>query len=368
MASRLRTEPEHRTAGDPRQWALLTAAARITGHVERHAVDREMLNAAAGLWSLDDAALYQILDGAPARCRRLMARSAGGVVIHDRFAPDQEQPIESIPGAEAAITGGVSRLQAEPGRVSLLLPIRNGHGQPVRLLCLRAEGSVLERELPAIEALLALYQNHLNLIDDSERDALTGLRNRRTFDHLLINLLAGERLNDTADTGFRRSGSEERQDGSNWIAVLDIDRFKSINDRFGHLFGDEVLILIANLMQTCFRASDPLFRFGGEEFVIVLCGVNQAGAASAVDRFRERLEAQIFPQVGCITVSAGYTEIAAGQPSSAILNRADAALYFAKANGRNRACCYEELLRAGCIEPETLSAASGTDGRSVELF
>ncbi len=367
MASRPRTEPENDSADSPREWALLTAAARITGYVERHAVDREMLNAAAALWNLEDAALFQIHDGPPARCRRLMARSAGGVVIHEPFSPDQEQTLASIPGAEAVVAGAASRLHAEADGLSLLLPIRNGHGQPVRLLRLRAAGRRLDRDQGAIQALLALYQNHLNLIDDSERDALTGLRNRRTFDHLLLSLLAGERLNGAAGSGFRRGGREDGA-GSNWIAVLDIDRFKSINDRFGHLFGDEVLILIANLMQTCFRASDPLFRFGGEEFVIVLCGVNQAGAASAVDRFRERLESQVFPQVGRITVSAGYTEIAAGQPSSAILNRADAALYFAKANGRNRACCYEELLQTGCIEPETLSAASGADERRIELF
>lgn len=354
----------------PGEGALLAAAARITRHIERHAVDRELLLSAAALWRLDEAELYQISDGQPPACRRLMAVHGSGAVQQDPVVMfEREGPLASLPGARDAIASGSAHLHPGPSGLSLLLPIRGGQDQVVRLLRLSASGVRLERERSAAVALLALYQNHLRLIDDSERDALTGLRNRRTFDQLLTSLLAGERADEAATCGFRRRPLEH---GGNWLAVLDIDGFKGINDRFGHLFGDEVLILVANLMQTCFRASDPLFRFGGEEFVIVLCGVSQTGAASAVDRFRKRLEAQIFPQVGRITISAGYAEIEPGKPSSAILNRADAALYYAKQTGRNRACCYERLVARGLIEPEALclvSTAEGAgEGAGIELF
>jgi len=116
-------------------------------------------------------------------------------------------------------------------------------------------------------------------------------------------------------------------------------------------------------MQKSFRALDPLFRFGGEEFVVVLCGVDQAGAHAAVERFRANLEAQNFPQVGRITISSGYTEIAEGELSSEVLNRADAALYYAKQHGRNRTCCYEALVEDGAISPLCRSTAG-----AVELF
>jgi diguanylate cyclase (GGDEF)-like protein len=248
------------------------------------------------------------------------------------------------------------------GTYSLTFPIWNKNRQPVRLLKLDAPCVPLHQAERSMQALLDLYQNHLNLIEDSELDALTGLRNRRTFDHLLLNLLAGNAAVEQAPAGFRRLVREDATDG-NWLAVLDIDRFKLINDRYGHLFGDEVLILIANLMNKSFRAHDPLFRFGGEEFVIVLCGVEEAGANTALERFRGRLESQRFPQVGQITISTGFTQIREGELTSEVLNRADAALYYAKAHGRNRTCCFERLVEDGLLSPLQRSAGSG-----FELF
>lgn len=141
---------------------------------------------------------------------------------------------------------------------------------------------------------------------------------------------------------------------------MDIDHFKRVNDEYGHLYGDEVLILIANLLESSFRASDRVFRFGGEEFVIMLDSLTLDDAYKAFERFRKTVEEYPFPQVGKITISLGFTHISGGAPV-VVLGRADQALYYGKSNGRNRVCFYDELVAAGLLQPENSAS-------SVELF
>ena len=100
-----------------------------------------------------------------------------------------------------------------------------------------------------------------------------------------------------------------------WLAMVDIDHFKQVNDNFGHLIGDEVLLLVAQLLKGSFRAHDRVYRFGGEEFIVVLRCDNHEAAAAALERFRLRMEANDFPQAGRITASARSTSSAS--PSAA---------------------------------------------------
>lgn len=200
-----------------------------------------------------------------------------------------------------------------------------------------------------ISSFLKTYQNHVNLINDAECDTLTGLFNRKTFENRINRLLAMQReaqVSPQVDTGNRRA---IRPGEHNWLAVVDIDHFKSVNDRFGHVYGDEVLILLARLMMRGFRMEDRLFRFGGEEFVIVLSPCAAAGAALVLERFRSSIEKYDFPQVGRVTASVGYTRIRLDDMPSVTVGRADEALYYAKRNGRNRVCSHEHLTAAGDI-------------------
>lgn len=351
-----------RNGPGPDSWDLLTTAARFTRHVDRTRLDAEFVSSLAALWRVDGVHLYQVMDGRSATARRVIALLDGRLEHQSSLTGDNDESLSCIPGATEAIASRRAvDTSGSRGAFTLTLAVYDPHGQPLRLVVLHSRCPRLRASAEALQALLALYQNHLNLIEDAELDSLTGLRNRRTFDHLLMHLLAGEPAL-TAQGGFRRQPRDAGRAG-NWLAVLDIDRFKSINDQYGHLFGDEVLILVANLMQKSFRALDPLFRFGGEEFVVVLCGVDQAGAHAAVERFRTNLEAQTFPQVGRITISSGYTEIAEGELSSEVLNRADAALYYAKQHGRNRTCCYETLVEEGAVRALCRSTAG-----AIELF
>ena len=201
-----------------------------------------------------------------------------------------------------------------------------------------------------IGGIVSVYRNFQNLLDYSERDSLTGLLNRKTFDDQLAKMLAAaiepDSLTLPGEPERRAHSDEEKQ----WLAVIDVDHFKLVNDKFGHLYGDEVLILIANLLTSSFRAQDRVFRFGGEEFVVLLRSTSLNNAKKIIDRFRMNVESHDFPQVGRVTVSVGFVSISAFEAPVIILGRADQALYYAKSHGRNLACHYDELVAGGLLQ------------------
>jgi diguanylate cyclase (GGDEF)-like protein len=202
--------------------------------------------------------------------------------------------------------------------------------------------------------IVGVYRNFRNLLDYSERDSLTGLLNRKTFDDQLARMLHGAQARDPRLPGFpeRRqlNGQHIPMEEKQWLAVVDVDHFKAVNDRFGHLYGDEVLILIANLLQSSFRAHDRVFRFGGEEFVVLLRSTTLDNTWKIIERFRTNVARHTFPQVGQVTVSVGFVAISPIESPVVTLGHADQALYHAKSSGRNRACHYDELVSHGMLQ------------------
>ena len=227
------------------------------------------------------------------------------------------------------------------------------------VLELRSPTHLSDETRRLVSAVLRLYQNFQGLLDYGERDALTELLNRKTFDGAFLKAT-------TALFDPPESVSNERRQvqhgGSYWLAMLDIDHFKRVNDNFGHLIGDEVLLLLARLMRDTFRFHDQLYRFGGEEFVVLMHCAEQGQAQIGLERLRRHTEAHAFPQVGQITVSIGFTEVQHGDTPSAAFERADKAVYFAKAHGRNQVAGYEVLVQRGELAAEPVNLGD------VELF
>lgn len=222
-----------------------------------------------------------------------------------------------------------------------LYPVRNLAGEVASIISI--EDPLLDDNLDAIiVTLLQLYQNFTKLINDNESDTLTGLLNRKTFD-IKINKV----LTQKQSTSLRK---DDKANQYYFLAIFDIDHFKHVNDEFGHLIGDEVLLMFAQLMRQSVRETDPIFRFGGEEFVGVFECAKSEDVIFILERFRNKVEQFNFPQVGKITVSIGYSEIQGFDTSSQIIDRADSSLYFAKNNGRNQVACFEQLLEKGLLE------------------
>lgn len=216
--------------------------------------------------------------------------------------------------------------------------------------------------------LVEYFSNLIALLDYGETDTLTGLANRKTFDKHLFEVL-GKATSDDADHAHARpdhAAPQRRQNygghSRHWLAVCDIDHFKSINDTYGHLMGDEVLVVLSQLMRQSFRFDDQLFRFGGEEFVIVLQPARQESAFVALDRFRHNIESHNFSRVGRVTISVGYSELLPYDTPSDAIDRADEALYYVKQHGRNGVASYESLIESGKL------AAKEVSGGDIELF
>ncbi len=204
-----------------------------------------------------------------------------------------------------------------------------------------------EQDLNILESLIKIYQNYVSVLVDNQRDTLTGLLNRKTFDDKIMKLVELKK-----DETFLKDQDNERRRSSGerfWLGIFDIDFFKRINDNFGHVFGDEVLILISRIIQELFRSEDLKFRYGGEEFITVVKAESTESAFEIFERFRKKVESYSFPQVGKVTVSTGIVEITGFEMPTAFVGSADKALYYAKEHGRNMTCIYSELLRDGLI-------------------
>jgi diguanylate cyclase (GGDEF)-like protein len=167
-------------------------------------------------------------------------------------------------------------------------------------------------------------------------DGLTGLGNRRAFDQELRQQL----------------GQRARGGPAVSLVLLDIDRFKAINDSLGHARGDEVLRGTADAMRRTARVNDRLFRIGGDEFALIVHAQEPAGAVRLAERLRFALRAMDVPG-GAVTASIGVAQ-EADDPGGNLFLRADRALYRAKAGGRDRVCA---ATRAG--EVDTLADEHG---------
>ncbi|HEX8383239.1 MAG TPA: diguanylate cyclase [Sphingomonas sp.] len=163
-------------------------------------------------------------------------------------------------------------------------------------------------------------------------DGLTGVLNRRSF---------MAKLGDELDRAMR-------YDESFAVALVDIDHFKRVNDRFGHAAGDAALIIVADTCRDVLRRSDSIGRLGGEEFGVLTPVTTLAGAWQAAERLRSGVAGcdltHLAPEL-TLTISVGIALVDRGEAPEAVLARADAALYRAKAEGRDRVVEADPTLR-----------------------
>ena len=237
--------------------------------------------------------------------------------------------------------GGVKKITHD-GSQWVFLDVANSV-KPRRVILIK--GEITADEMDFVEGLYSVYSNQVALLDSKERDVLTRLLNRQTLEITLNEVIT-----------FYRGKNVKTLDNRSWLAVLDLDHFKRVNDEFGHLYGDEVLLQFARLMEKTFRHSDFIFRYGGEEFVIILNNCGADGAQEVLERFRTVVENHPFPS-GHVTVSIGYALIDPIAPPNTLLEYADRALYAAKGRGRNQV-----------VNANTLKTHSPKTMGSVDLF
>lgn len=220
-----------------------------------------------------------------------------------------------------------------------------GAGEICGYFVFRRDHEVSAIEDATIRGVLEVFSNYYALLDVSQRDRLTGLFNRQALENNFERIWSA--MSQPRAFRERENGRRQKSPGKFWLAVIDIDHFKRVNDSFGHMVGDEILLLVARLMQNTFRASDLLYRYGGEEFVAIINVENAAIAQNVFERVRLAVEAHVFPRVETLTVSIGYAEVDPEILPLEVLSRADRSLYQAKQDGRNRIHEFGRLVEQG---------------------
>ncbi len=269
-------------------------------------------------------------------------QSQGLDEIHEAFARFP------APLALASVEAGLLQVNAAWSRrfgPASLMPgslVDPGPGEGGRcLLVLRTPGSGAITETPArafrVAGRIALVVDDPGIAGrehelDALRERISELERLAATDHLTgaWNRAHFERA---IEAELARS-SAGRQPVS--LVLLDIDRFKRINDTFGHAAGDAVLRELVAVARSRLRASDLLFRWGGEEFAVLVSSAGYRGAGRVAENLREALAGHDFPGVGRVTVSAGVAEHDGDESTQDWFARLDAALYAAKESGRDR--------------------------------
>ncbi|MGC2780431.1 MAG: GGDEF domain-containing protein [Bradyrhizobium sp.] len=228
---------------------------------------------------------------------------------------------------DASLAGADQKLASATNREQLV-EIIEVLAQSTRQM--RETNQVLEQRLSLSKDEIGELQHSLEAIRaESLTDPLTGLGNRKFFDRMIeMTVQAGLATNQPLS-----------------LLMFDIDHFKSFNDSYGHLTGDQVLRLVGMTLKHAIKGQDVAARYGGEEFVVMLPNTPLRQALTVADQIRRAVTAKELKKkstgeiLGRVTISVGVSMLRADDDTDALIERADACLYAAKRSGRNRVIC-----------------------------
>lgn len=351
---------------------LIDHLIKLTDHRDRDLLELTLAKALIDMVSIDRVVIARVSSEDSVRrwldMVSLDARGGGKVVDPLRIdfsrlpalqdAPDRLRCIQSAARVEVAWAGDSGpRITYLP----LFQEVRSEEEQGV--LEIHSDAPLAEEALQTIDQLHHVYRNMYVLLAHSDRDALTGLLNRKSLDDAFYSAVL-EELDGVADNsrelampGTLEQDRRHRVPPNYWMGTIVIDNFSLLNDKHGHLMMEEVTLLVARLMNTTFRAHDRLYRFGGDQFAVLFHCPDEALAFGAFERLRTNVEKFNFPQVGRLTISAGFTRIMADDSPSTALERTEQAVDFAQKNGRNKVCSHLDLVRRGFFGAVTRTGA-----------
>jgi diguanylate cyclase len=307
---------EHLSGSNSRLTADLTDRLQKSSSLDQRAIEDMFIahiqSRRAGNFSL----LQKGLEALALRLAQAAADSSGGV---DQFAQ--------------ALETGLAELQLQGGSAELQTVLQKLIGST---WAARESVGTLRTELDASQMELRTMRDRLGALEaEVTRDPLTSLLNRRGFERAVEQL-------QTTGPGLSAAA----------VLMLDLDRFKRVNDTYGHLFGDQVLRAMAEVLNGVIKGSNIAARFGGEEFVVLLPRTSEADAVALAEQFRQSFAQVKVRRVGSdkiveqLSVSIGVAVPLAAEPLERTIERADAALYRAKSEGRN---CTRVAQLADCV-------------------
>ena len=225
------------------------------------------------------------------------------------------------------------------------------------VLELHSEGPLSDENLQMVDNLRRIYRNMYSLLEYSDRDAMTGLLNRKSLDDAFYSAVL-EDIEDAASTPANDASSDlerrHRVPANYWLGSAKLDNFGLIAEHHGRAAAEEVLSRVARILSNTFRTYDRLYRFSNDHFGVLLHCPDEALVLAAFERFRASVEKYTFHKVGRVTVSCGFTTVLADDSPSSGIEKTEKAVDFARRSGGNKACSYLGLARRGFFGPSAV--------------
>ncbi|KXF80305.1 GGDEF domain-containing protein [Enterovibrio coralii] len=315
---------------------VLDSVVDITAQTESDTISESLITT---VLQLTPANQVLVLDYNPETSPEFLVVACSDIFLYE----EEKDAIERILRDCIATGENVVEFSKAENQSLLAVPIRYGEKEEIHGVVFCKTDQLKGDEVQLIEGLAKVYENYQKIISASERDGLTGLYNRKVLT-TKIDLLLDR---------FLIQGSSITDDPSHhhWVCIFDIDHFKQINDALGHVFGDEVILLITALMKQAFDEEDILFRYGGDEFVVIMHPQPREDMEKTIRSFIKSVNERDYGQAKDVSISMGAASINDQELNAiTVLGFADQALYKAKQNGRNQVAFYEDLIAAGELQ------------------
>jgi len=340
---------------------LIEHIVKLTDHRDRDLLELTLSKALLDLLPIQRIVIARVVteDGEKRwlDVARLDARGGGKVVdplrVDFSTLPRLDDASDRLKCLEQRETVEIAWAGEDGPRISMLPLFSDSRKDDAGVIEVHSDAPLSQDQLQTIEQLRRIYRNMYTLLEYSDRDALSGLLNRKSLDDAFYSAVLEEldgMMGEPAMAGQPAGISHERRHrvpANYWLGSAIIDNFSTINDKHGHLIAEEVLLLVARVMNNTFRTYDRIYRFGGEHFGVLMHCPDEALVLAAFERFRANVEKFNFPQVGRLTVSCGFTSVMADDSPSSALEKTERAVDFAQRSGRNKVCSHLGLVRRG---------------------
>lgn len=347
---------------------LIEHLIKLTDHRDRNLLELTLAKALIDLLPLDRVVVAKVMSEEGIKrwleIATLDARGGGKVTDPLRVdfqtlrlledAKDRLECLQTHAKLEKAWAG-----EAGP-RITYFPLLSDARSDEAGVIEIHSGTGLTDAQLQSIGELHRVFRNMYTLLAYSDRDALTGLLNRKSLDDTFYSAVLdelGQSLESQvpakapqAPSAGQEPERRHRVPPNYWLGTVSVDHFAAMGDKHGHLIAEEVLLLVARIMNNTFRTYDRIYRFGGEQFAVLMHCPDEALVLAAFERFRANMEKFNFPQAGRVTACCGFTRVTAADSPSSALERAERAVDYGQQHGGNKVFSHMDLVRKGVFD------------------
>jgi diguanylate cyclase (GGDEF)-like protein len=343
---------------------LIQHLIKLTDHRDRDLLELTMAKALIDLLPLRRVVITRVVSqGGVSRWMQLAtldARGGGSVTdplrVDFQTLPKLEDEKDRLHSMQTRQRVEVA-LQGDAGpRISYIPMFESSHAGDDGVVEIHSPKALTEAEVETVDVLIHVFRNMYHLLAYSDRDGLTGLLNRKSLDDTFYSAVleeldqamggSGQQGNIKAIAGQER---RHRVPPNYWLGMVDVDQFNAIGEGRGHRIAEEVLQLVARILNNTFRTYDRIYRLGGAQFAVLMHCPDEAPVLAAFERFRANTEKFNFPQIGQATACGGFTRITADDSPATALERCERAVDYGRQQQGNKVFSYGDLLRKGLL-------------------